>query len=140
MDNKTTTIVPSELFDLAELLKVSRVVSLLKDGILMINLNYIETYFIFDAIHNSSILKSQKKLLIDKLNKTVNDEFFYLIKTLKNELVIDNEYTRELHEYCKEIANFEFFDLVGKNELVKIKSDLEYTSRSFDYTKIKDKY
>jgi hypothetical protein len=140
LDDKNLVKISTDLFDVNELKRAAFVLKILQGGLLLIIMNYIEIYFIYDSVQSSSLLTSQKKLLINRLNKTVDDEFFYILNSLRNIPIAGDEYDDELYESCKELRNFQFFMLLGENEIIKHKSDLEYISTEFDYTRIREQY
>jgi hypothetical protein len=140
LDNKESAVIPSKYISFTELNKQSLLINIIHNGIFLIIINYIEIYFIYNSIHTSSLHKSQKSLLINKLNSITDNELYYLIKAILNEPVSGDEDIQELYECCNELKQFVFFDLGVPNKIIKSDSNFDYISPAFDYTKIKAQY
>lgn len=140
LDNKYHTEIPLDLFDQENIYKTTTLVKLLIDGLNKIVTYYLDIYVIYESVHKSSLQDSQKVWLLNKLNKILDDEFQYLLKSKFIEPITDDGYYKNLYNRCNQINKFIFFEFYSPNYLLKTASDLVHLRPVYDYRKIKDCY
>lgn len=119
-------------YDVDDATNISLAFMVLRRGIRAIVYNYIEIYFIYETIDNSSLPIKQKKYFIDRLNEIMHDfNYFFKKQPIEGSATCDS---------VKFINGFVMFDINSSNQIFRCTNSFEILKTGFDYTLITDKY
>lgn len=132
--------VPIDYFNLDDIKRTARLVTLLNNGLSKIIDYYLELYVIYESVDKSSLQDSQKIILLTKLNKILDEEYRIILCSVFNEPITEKGWYQDLFNKCNEIKNTIFFEFHPFNNLIKYPRVFVNIRTEYDYRKIKSKY